>query len=167
MIQPLISPGPFPLLLRTPAILSFWFPKNPSVMQETQEMRVWSLDSEDPLEKDMATHSSAWKIPWTEGPGRLQSKGLQRVRHYWATKHTHTHTHTLSVTPTVVPCTSSFYVLKCTILSDAPTHLKQEAGNISAALNHLFLGLLAWWGGLGSSGRKYCLWIKAFIFYGA
>ena len=94
MIQPLISPGPFPLLLRTPAILSFWFPKNPSVMQETQEMRVWSLDSEDPLEKDMATHSSAWKIPWTEGPGRLQSKGFQRVRHYWATKHTHTHTHT-------------------------------------------------------------------------
>ena len=57
--------------------------------------------------------------------------------------HTHTHTHTLSVTPTVVPCTSSFYILKCTILSDAPTHLKQEAGNISAALSHLFLGLLA------------------------
>ena len=49
-------------------------------MQETQ---VQSLDWEDLLEKEMATHSSilAWKIPWTEEPGRLQSMGLQRVRH--------------------------------------------------------------------------------------
>ena len=42
----------------------------------------------------MATHSStlAWRIPWTEEPGRLQSMGSQRVRHYWATKHICTHT---------------------------------------------------------------------------
>ena len=42
---------------------------------------------EDPLEKEMATHSSilAWRIPWTEEPDRLQSMGLQRVRHDWAT----------------------------------------------------------------------------------
>ena len=42
-----------------------------------------SLGQEDPLEKEMATHSStlAWKIPWTEEPGRLQSMGLQRVGH--------------------------------------------------------------------------------------
>ena len=42
-----------------------------------------SLGWEDPLEKEMATHSStlAWKIPWTEGPGGLQSMGLHRVRH--------------------------------------------------------------------------------------
>ena len=42
-----------------------------------------SLSWEDPLEKGMATHSSilAWKIPWTEEPGGLQSMGLQRVRH--------------------------------------------------------------------------------------
>jgi len=47
-------------------------------MQETQ---VWSLGGEDPLEKGMATHSSilAWRIPWTEDPGGLQSMGLQRV----------------------------------------------------------------------------------------
>ena len=47
------------------------------------ETRVWSLGREDPLEKEMATHSStlAWRIPWTEEPGRLQSMGLQRVRH--------------------------------------------------------------------------------------
>jgi len=52
-------------------------------MQELQETRVQSLDWEDPLEEGMATHSSilAWEIPWTEEPGRLQSIGLQRVRH--------------------------------------------------------------------------------------
>ena len=51
------------------------------------ETRVPSLGWEDALEKEMATHSStlAWKIPWMEEPGRLQSMGLQRVRHDWAT----------------------------------------------------------------------------------
>ena len=46
-------------------------------------MQVQSLSRKDPLEKDMATHSSilAWRIPWTEEPGRLQSIGSQRVRH--------------------------------------------------------------------------------------
>ena len=46
-----------------------------------QETWVRSLGQEDPLEKEMATHSStlAWKIPWTEEPGRLQSMGSQRV----------------------------------------------------------------------------------------
>ena len=49
-------------------------------MQETQ---VPSLGGEDPLEKEMATHSNilAWRISWTEEPGRLQSMGLQRVGH--------------------------------------------------------------------------------------
>ena len=48
-----------------------------------QEIRVRSLDREDPLEKEMTTHSStlAWKIPWREEPGKLQSMGWQRVRH--------------------------------------------------------------------------------------
>ena len=48
-----------------------------------QETRVQSLGQEDPLEKEMATHSSilAWKIPWTEEPGRLQSMGSERVGH--------------------------------------------------------------------------------------
>ena len=52
-----------------------------------QETRVQSLGQEDPLEKEMATHSStlAWKIPWTEEPGRLQSMGSQRVGNDWAT----------------------------------------------------------------------------------
>ena len=54
-----------------------------------QETWVWSLGWEDPLEKGKATHSSilAWRIPWPEEPGRLQSMGLQRVGHNWATKH--------------------------------------------------------------------------------
>ena len=48
-----------------------------------QEMQVQSLGWEDPLEKEMATHSSilAWKISWTEEPGGLQSTGSQRVGH--------------------------------------------------------------------------------------
>ena len=52
-----------------------------------QETQVWSLGREDPLEKEMAPHSStlAWKIPWMEAPGRLQSMGSQRVEHDWAT----------------------------------------------------------------------------------
>ena len=49
-----------------------------------QETRVQSLGWEDPLEKEMATHSSnlAWKIPWTEEPGGLQAMESQRVGHY-------------------------------------------------------------------------------------
>ena len=60
-------------------------------MRKTQEMLVLSLGQEDPLEKGMATLSSilAWRIPWTEKPGGLQSKGLRRVRHHRVTQHTH------------------------------------------------------------------------------
>ena len=62
--------------------------KHPPAMQETW---VLSLGWEDPLEKEMAAHSSIlpWKIPWTEKPGGLESTGLQRVGHDWATN-THT-----------------------------------------------------------------------------
>ena len=51
-------------------------------------MQVWFLGLEDPLEKEMATHSSvlAWEIPGTEEPGGLQSIGSQRVGHHLATK---------------------------------------------------------------------------------
>ena len=52
-------------------------------LPEMLETWVQSLSREDPLEKEMATHSSvlAWRIPWREKPGRLQSMGSQRVRH--------------------------------------------------------------------------------------
>ena len=58
--------------------------KNLPAMQETQ---IKSLGQEDPLEKEKATQSSilAWRIPWTEEPGRLQSMGSQRIRHDGAT----------------------------------------------------------------------------------
>ena len=60
--------------------------KNLPAMQETQ---VQSLAQEDPLEEEMATHSTILAlIPWTEEPGRLQSTGSQRVEHDWA--HTET-----------------------------------------------------------------------------
>ena len=64
-------------------------------MQETQETWVQSLGQEDPLEEEMATHPSilAWEIPCTEGPGRLQFMGSQRVR---MTDHRCTHTHILT-----------------------------------------------------------------------
>ena len=58
--------------------------KNPPAMQELQETQFLSLGQEDPLEEEMATHSSvlAWRIPWTEEPGGLQSMGVsQRVGH--------------------------------------------------------------------------------------
>ena len=60
-------------------------------MQETHETRVRSLGGEDPLEKEVATHSSilAWRIPWPEEPGELQYMELQRVRHDWVTKQQH------------------------------------------------------------------------------
>ena len=55
--------------------------KDPLAMQELQETWVRSLGREDPLEKEMAAHSSvfAWRIPWTEEHGGLQSMGLQKV----------------------------------------------------------------------------------------
>ena len=57
--------------------------KNLPASAEDKRQQVRSLGQEDPLEKEMATHSSvlAWKIPQTEEPGWLQSIGLQRVRH--------------------------------------------------------------------------------------
>ena len=62
-------------------------------LPEMWETWVWTLGWEDTLEKEMATHSSvlAWRIPWTEEPGRLQFMGSDTTE--WLT-HTHTHTHT-------------------------------------------------------------------------
>ena len=57
--------------------------KNLPIIQETEETQVQSLGGEDPLEEEMATHSSvlAWRNPWTEEPGGLHSMGWRRVRH--------------------------------------------------------------------------------------
>ena len=62
-------------------------PQTVKNLPEMEETRVQSLGREDPLENDVATHSSifSWRIPWTEEPGGLQSMGLQRVGHDWVT----------------------------------------------------------------------------------
>ena len=69
-------------------------------MQETQESQVRSLGQEDALEEEMATHCIilAWKIPWTEEPGGLQSMGSHRVGHDWPCTLT-----TFAETPKTVP----------------------------------------------------------------
>ena len=79
-------------------------------LPELQETQVQSLDRENPLEKEMATHSSilAWRIPWTEGPDGLWPVGLQELD--TTEQHTHTHTHTHVPSPhsrihTVFRCT--------------------------------------------------------------
>ena len=60
--------------------------KNLPALQEPLVMQAWSLGQGDPLEESMATHPSilAWRIPWMEESGGLQSMGLQRVRHHWS-----------------------------------------------------------------------------------
>ena len=66
--------------------------ENPPIQNKMQETQVRSLGQKDPLEQEMATHSSmlGWKIPWTEESGGQQSMGLQS----WTRLSTHTHTHT-------------------------------------------------------------------------
>ena len=73
--------------------------KEPACQCRRKRGVVQSLGREDPLEKEMAAHSNilAWRMPWTEEPGGLQSMGLPRVGHNWrdlARVHTHTQTHT-------------------------------------------------------------------------
>ena len=91
-----------------------------------RETWVQSLSQEDPLEKEMATHSSilAWRIPWTEEPGRLQSMGWQIVGHDWATN-------TSLQTP-------YFFPLQCLTLPFTPqvpynSHSPLSPGHLAAA----------------------------------
>ena len=82
-----ISPHPHqPLLFSVLFFIIAFFGSQVKNLLAMQETRVRSLGPEDPLEKGMATHSSilAWKIPWTEKPGGLQSMRSQRVEHDWA-----------------------------------------------------------------------------------
>ena len=80
-------------------------------MQETQDRWVWSLSREDPLEEGMAVHSSilAWRIPWTEEPGGLQSTGSQRVGQDWS-DWTHEHT---ELSNTWYSCQFIYFPKKC------------------------------------------------------
>ena len=75
---------------KTSVLLMWVFPGGSSVKNLSSRQETWiqSLGWEDPLEREMATHSSilAWEIPQTEEPGGLQSMWSQRVRHYLTTK---------------------------------------------------------------------------------
>ena len=73
-------------LINVASPMAQWVKNVPAV----QETRVPSLGRKDSLEKEMATHTNilAWRSPWPEEPGRLQSTRLQRVRHDWGTKQT-------------------------------------------------------------------------------
>ena len=75
-------------------LLNSWVAQLVKNLPAMQKTRVQSLGWDDPLEKGMATHFSvlAWRIPWTEEPGRLQSMGLQKVGHDLVTN-----THTLNL----------------------------------------------------------------------
>ena len=77
-------------------------------MQKMQETQVRPLGQEDPLEKEMATHSSivAWKISWTEEPGGLQYMGSQRVGHNWAAN-TYLLTYLLTILVNTLPVTQA------------------------------------------------------------
>ena len=77
----------YSMVLFFPNIRAFLVAQMVKILPEMQETQVQSLGQEDPLEKGMATHSSilAWRIPWTDEPGGLQSMGSQRVGHDGAT----------------------------------------------------------------------------------
>ena len=97
--------------------------RNPPANAGPAKTQVWSLDGEDPLEEEMATHCSilAWETSWTEEPCGLQSMGLQRARHNWdcvpmCTVHTHTHRvyyRILNIVPIPGPCLSILHITAC------------------------------------------------------
>ena len=90
----MIYSGLFLLFIITLSLVASLVAQAVKRLPAMRETGVWFLSWEDPLEKEMATHSStlACKIPWTEEPGRLQSMVLQRVGHDWGTSHGHSHT---------------------------------------------------------------------------
>ena len=102
-----------------------------------QEIEIWSLGQEDPLEMGMAAHFSilAWRIPWIEEPGRLEPMGLQRVGHNWVTN-TFTFTGHLK------------------LLDEGPISRIELSSEISAKN----MGSM-WWGNLAGLGyqRSLCL----------
>ena len=87
--------------------------KNPSAMQETQEIQVQSLAPEGPLEEGMAIHSSilAWRIPWTKEPGGLLSIGSDMTE---VTEHTHTRWLSEPGTGDMFPAIAALLTLKGT-----------------------------------------------------
>ena len=106
--------------------------KESPAAQETQETRVQSLSREDPLEEGMATRSSilAWRIPWTEEPGGLQSDTTEVTQH----AHMH-HQHYEANVPALGPHrdahTSGMYKIQMTVAHQNP-HLEKRADSLEA-----------------------------------
>ena len=115
-----------------------------------QETWVWSLVREDPLEKKMATHSSilAWRIPWTEEPSGLQSMGLQRVGHDWATSlslFTLTF-HTLYSRIIEIPCSpmQTHFFFNCNVDIQLLSHIRLFATPWTAAHQASLFFTISW-----------------------
>ena len=111
------------------------------------EIRVQYLGEKDPLEKEMAPHSSilAWRNQWTEEPGG--SHTVQRIGHAWATN-TYPHTHTLPLT-TILPLSPHLTPAPCSILikagrTSSPTHPQQLHNCHAAPCTPLLLTLEPW-----------------------
>jgi len=119
-------------------------------MQEPQEVQVWSLGWEDPLEEGTATHSSvlAWRIPWTKEPDVLQSEGSQRVGHDWSNLAC-THAHLLySFVPLFISIVIKLYPFR-----GFPAGSESE----ESACNERDPGLIPWSGRSPGEGRGYPL----------
>ena len=105
-------------------VLASWVAQTVKCLPAMWEIQVWTLGWEDPLEKETATHSStrAWKIQWTEEPGRLQSMGLQRVGHDWGTKHS----------------TAYIWTCKMQTFKDAKVHSHDQSHEIDHINSHVW-----------------------------
>ena len=118
-----------------------------------REIRVRSLGRKDPLEKEMAIHSSilAWRIPWMEKPRRLQSTGSQRVGHDWATSPYLTLPYL--TLPYEIYSQCKFQVHTTLILTNSPyyTHLNVIHNPILKVLRLL---IISFWVGTHNFSRK-------------
>ena len=101
------------------------------------KIQVWSLGQEDPLEKEMAPHSSilAWRIPWTEEPGGLQSMELQRVGHNWVTSLSLSFSFITTIIPLTLVSSNCF---DCSPILRAREHLYLSS-------HSLWTWYLCWW----------------------
>ena len=132
-------------LLGPPSRLPWWL-RWWSVLLTTRKTWVWSLSREDPLEKEMAPHSStpAWRIPWTEEPGGSSPRG-RRVGHAWATP---LHFTFESLTPRGFP-----FHFSCSVSDIWPPSFKSLE-------NYTVLGKKTYIALLGSSKTKHPIHIK-------
>ena len=133
--------------------------KNPPTMRETW---VWFLGWEDPLEKGTATPSSilAWKISWTEEPGKLQSLGSQRVGHNWATS-----LQLVSlciILPKSNPCYSKWQDFLLFWLNNIPLCILFIHSSISGCLG-CFCVLATVNSAAVNMGCRYLFWVSVFI----